>query len=79
VSWQAPATTGGAPLTGYVVAVWKAGAHGKAARYGTFLLAPKARHLTLRLPSGRYKFAVAAENFVGIGPRSARTAFAQPR
>ncbi len=79
VTWHAPASTGGAPLTGYVVAAWKAGHHGKVTRHGTFLVPAGSHHLTLRLPAGRYKFAVAAENFLGTGPRSARTAFVRPR
>ena len=72
VAWQQPASTGGAPLTGYVVAVWKAKQNGKAARYGTVLVEPR-RTAWLKLPAGRYRFAVAAENFAGTGPRSART------
>jgi hypothetical protein len=79
VAWQPPASTGGAPLTGYVVAVWKAGPEGKAARFGTYLLPPASHRLTMRLPSGRYRFAVAAENFAGTGQWSARTALARPR
>ena len=45
----------------------------------TLLVASAQHHLVLRLPAGRYRFAVAAENVVGTGPRSARTALVAPR
>jgi hypothetical protein len=79
VSWQPPASNGNAPLTGYDVVVWKAGADDKMRRHRTFLVPAESRHLTLRLAAGRYRFAVAAENFVGTGPRSARTPYVRPR
>ena len=78
-AWKEPASTGGAPLTGYVVAVWKAKPSGKVARYSTVLLDPSAHSLALRLPAGHYRFAVAAENFSGTGPRSPRTPLMAPR
>ena len=66
-------------MTAYDVIVWKARPNGKVVRYRTHLLGPNARHLKLTLPVGRYKFAVAAENVAGTGPRSARTPFVRPR
>ena len=79
VSWHPPASTGGAPVSAYDVIVWKARPNGKVVRYGTYLLAPDAHHLRLTLRAGRYRFAVAAENMAGTGPRSARTPFVRPR
>jgi len=48
-------------------------------RVSTVLVEAAQHHLVLRLPAGRYRFAVAAENVVGTGPRSARTALVAPR
>jgi hypothetical protein len=79
VAWRAPEVTGGAPLTDYVVSVWKARPNGKLARYSTVLVEASSHSLRLRLPAGRYRLAVAAENFVGTGPRSARTPLKAPR
>ena len=80
LSWQPPAATGGAPVTAYEVFVWKVKPAGRSvSRMRTVLVESAQRHLVLRLPAGRYRFAVAAENFVGTGPRSARTAPVSPR
>jgi hypothetical protein len=70
----------GTPVTAYEVLVWKAKPSGHGvSRVSTVLVASAQHHLVLRLPAGRYRFAVAAENVVGTGPRSARTALVSPR
>jgi hypothetical protein len=67
-------------VTAYDVLVWKARPSGRGvSRVSTVLVEAAQHHLVLRLPAGRYRFAVAAENFVGTGPRSARTALVAPR
>ena len=69
-----------ARLTAYDVLVWKAKPSGRGVtRVSTVLVGAAQHHLVLRLPAGRYRFAVAAENVVGTGPRSARTALVAPR
>ncbi len=79
LKWQPPAATGGAPVTAYEVFVWKVKPAGRSvSRMRTVLVESAQRHLVLRLPAGRYRFAIAAENFVGTGPRSARTALVSP-
>jgi hypothetical protein len=45
----------------------------------TFFMPPTKRSLTLTLLAGRYRFAVAASNAEGTGPRSARTAWIRLR
>jgi hypothetical protein len=72
-------TTGGAPVTGYEVLVWKLRPSGHGVRRVTTVLVEPARHhLVVRLTAGRYRFAVAAENVAGTGPRSTRTALVAP-
>ena len=79
-SWRPPMASGGAPVTAYEVLVWKAKPAGRGVtRVSTLLVEPAQHHLVLRLSAGRYRFAVAAENVVGTGPRSARTALVAPR
>ena len=80
LSWLPPLASGGAPVTAYEVLVWKARPSGRGvSRVSTVLVESAQHHLVLRLPAGRYRFAVAAENVVGTGPRSARTALVAPR
>ena len=80
LSWRPPLASGGAPVTAYEVLVWKAKPTGRGVtRVSTLLVEPAQHHLVLKLPAGRYRFAVAAENVVGTGPRSARTALVAPR
>ena len=40
---------------------------------GSYLVRATDRTLTLQLSAGRYRFAVSAANYVGTGPRSARS------
>ena len=80
LSWRPPLASGGTPVTAYEVLVWKAKPAGRGVtRVSTLLVEPAQHHLLLKLPAGRYRFAVAAENVVGTGPRSARTALVAPR
>ena len=80
LAWLPPLASGGAPVTAYEVLVWKAKPSGRGvSRVSTVLVESAQHHLVLRLPAGRYRFAVAAENVVGTGPRSARTALVAPR
>ena len=80
LAWLPPLASGGAPVTAYEVLVWKAKPSGRGvSRVSTVLVGSAQHHLVLRLPAGRYRFAVAAENVVGTGPRSARTAQVAPR
>jgi hypothetical protein len=73
-------TNGGAPVTAYEVLVWKAKPAGRGVtRVRTLLVEAAQHHLVLKLRAGRYRFAVAAENVVGTGPRSARTVLVAPR
>ena len=71
--WRAPASSGGAPVTAYEVRVWKVTASGKAVRAGTYSVEAPSRRLKLVLDNARYRFTVAATNFVGTGPRSLRS------
>ncbi len=73
VAWRPPATTGGAPVTSYDVAIWRLDAQGRLRRQGSYLVASTARTLTLVLAAGRYCFAVSATNSVGDGPPSSRS------
>jgi hypothetical protein len=66
-------------LNGYVLKVWKARPDGRSVLSRTFFMPPTKRSLTLTLLAGRYRFAVAASNAEGTGPRSARTAWIRPR
>ena len=80
LAWLPPLASGGTPVTTYEVLVWKAKPAGRGVRrVSTVLVEAAQHHLVLRLPAGRYRFAVAAENVVGSGPRSARTALVAPR
>ena len=79
LSWRAPSVTGGAPVRGYVVAVFQERADGRLARVATRVLPAKSRHLRLALAPGRYRLSVAAENVAGEGAHTARTPWRRPR
>jgi hypothetical protein len=79
LSWRAPSVTGGAPVSGYVVAVFQQRADGRLARVATRVLPAKSRHLRLALAPGRYRLSVAAENVAGEGAHTARTPWRRPR
>jgi hypothetical protein len=61
-------------LASYDVAVWRVDALGRLHRQGSYLVRATDRSLSLELAPGRYRFAVSAANYVGDGPRSARSA-----
>ena len=73
LTWRSPFSTGGAPLTAYDVAIWRVDARGRLHRQGSYLVRAADHSLTLRLAAGKYRFAVSAANYVGTGPRSARS------
>ena len=79
LSWSPPVSTGGAPLASYDVAVWRVDALGRLHRQGSYLVRATDRSLNLELAPGRYRFAVSAANYVGDGPRSARSAAVRSR
>ena len=72
LQWTAPTSNGGTPINQYIIS-WNGGAIG-----GTIpqdLLALTASHSTFYTISGltrgqTYKFSIAAENLVGVGPQS---------
>jgi len=68
VSWSAPASTGGTPITGYQVLVYKASG---GAVFKTFNVAVGKTSFKAKLKGGKYKFAIVAVNAVGAGPQSA--------
>ena len=68
VSWSAPTSTGGTPITGYQVLVYKASG---GAVFKTFNVAVGKTSFKAKLKGGKYKFAIVAVNAVGAGPQSA--------
>jgi Ca2+-binding RTX toxin-like protein len=73
--WSAPGTTGGSPITGYVVRAGRFSAAGAVLSVTTSAVQPAtARLLTMTLPqTGNYRFTVQAINAVGAGNQSARS------
>ncbi|HYN96063.1 MAG TPA: peroxidase family protein [Pilimelia sp.] len=72
--WNPPASTGGAPITGYRVAALRIAANG--AVLSTTLspvLPATARSHVFGLPAGSYRFIVNATNSAGTGASSARS------
>jgi hypothetical protein len=76
----APANTGGAPITGYVVRALRI-VGGVVQQTITSATQPAtARSLTMTaLPAGNYRFTVQAINRVGAGAQSARSNLVQAR
>ena len=68
VSWSAPASTGGTPITGYQVLVFKTGG---AARQDASPWPLASTSYQAKLTGGKYRFAIVAVNAVGAGPQSA--------
>jgi hypothetical protein len=79
LTWRPPVSSGGAPITSYVVHAWLVDRHGRLRRDRAYPATSAARSVTLRLRAGRYVFAVSAANAVGEGPRATRSKAVRPR
>lgn len=78
-TWSAPAATGGTPLTGYRVTVWKVAKH-RARATKTLSSAGTSVEVRLKAAKGvRYAASVQAVNAVGAGPASGRSRAVRPR
>jgi hypothetical protein len=73
-NWNAPTSTGGSAVTGYVVRALRMSSTGTVLATTTSAVQPgTARALTMTLPAGNYRFTVQASNKAGSGPQSARS------
>ena len=80
IVWRAPATDGGAPVTGYVVLARKMrGSEPLARSKGSKVLRPGPTRTVLRLPRGRWAFQVVAVNEQGRSKPSKRSRAIRPR
>ena len=78
--WRAPATDGGAPVTGYVVLAHKMrGSEQLARSKGSKVLRPGRTRKVLRMPKGRWAFQVVALNDLGRSEPSKRSRAIRPR
>ena len=73
VSWTAPRATGGAPIRGYAVTIWRVSSTGTTLWTRISTQRATARLAILRLPAGLYRFSVRAVNAMGVGPTSGRS------
>jgi sugar lactone lactonase YvrE len=74
VNWNAPASDGGSPVSGYVVRALRMSSTGTVLATTTSPVQPgSARQLTMTLQAGSYRFTVQATNKAGSGPQSARS------
>lgn len=73
VSWTAPRATGGAPIRGYAVTIWRVSSTGSTLWTRVSTQPATARLAILRLPAGLYRFSVRAVNVMGVGPTSGRS------
>jgi hypothetical protein len=73
-NWNAPTSTGGSAVTGYVVRALRMSSTGTVLATTTSAVQPgTARALTMTLSAGNYRFTVQASNKAGSGPQSARS------
>ena len=72
-NWKPPKSTGGAPVTGYVVTAFLLDAAGNVLGSTSYPLAASGRSLKMTLVPGRYAFTVQARNVSGVGVASARS------
>lgn len=72
-TWVAPRATGGAPIRGYLVTVWRVSSAGTTLWTRVSTQPATARLAILRLPAGLYRFSVRAVNVMGVGPTSGRS------
>ncbi len=78
--WSPPTSNGGASVTGYQVFAYQLNRRDRVVRtFSTSALAPSLRRATVRLPAGRYRFAVRARNAAGWGRLSSRSAVVTAR
>ena len=69
--WQAPVSSGGLAVNGYLVTAVRINAAGVGvARYTSAVQPAGLRSLSMTLPAGYYRFVVRARNGVGLGASS---------
>lgn len=79
VRWRPPLATGGSPVAAYLVTAYRIKKGQVVATMISAELGAGARTLRMRLPRGRYQFAVQARNGVGSSAFSARSATVKAR
>lgn len=77
--WYPPASTGGSPVTSYVVVAYRISAGQIVGMTTSAPVGSAARSLKMKLPKGRYQFAVRARNAAGLSSLSARSATVKAR
>jgi hypothetical protein len=78
--WAPPVSTGGSPVTGYVVTAMRINPNGSIGLQTTSAVqAPGVRSLTMRLAAGNYRFVVRARNIIGLSLVSARSNLVRAR
>jgi predicted RNA-binding protein with TRAM domain len=77
--WNAPLSTGGAPITSYRVTALRMARNGSVAGSRTVTVSGSTRSRSFTLAAASYRFIVVAVNSAGSGPASARSALVTPR